>query len=120
MKITKAIKEDTATIKNDTAAIREDLRQMPEHTAAAVVKSLKPELREMEGNLLDATTSLERNITKNVVEQVCAVMAAYHGPMPHPGSTASSSRSALDRKVINAAKLHAGAENAAKAKAAKK
>ena len=48
-------------------------------------------------------------------------MAAYHGPMPHTGPTASaSSHSALDRKVTNAAKLRAGAENAANAKAAKK
>ena len=53
-----------------------------------------------------------------ISEQVAAQLKAYFGPMPHAGSSASSSDSAVDKKLKQATKLRKGAEIAA-AKAAK-
>ena len=97
---------------------------------AEMVKQLTVPMADQTGAIMDCMKEqadrLERNITSNVMEQIEAKYTARWGPMPHPGSSSSSSTlgsaassSALDRQINHATKLKKGAELAA-AKATKK
>ena len=128
MKLTNAIKDDTAAIKADTAAmkadtaaikagtaaIKADVEKVPEKTAGEVVKAMAQPMKDEAGNIMDCTKEqadrLERNIPMVITEQVAAQLAAYFGPVPHPGSSASSSASAIDKKLKQATKLRKAAE----------
>ena len=102
-----------------------------EKLPAEVVKQLAVPMADQTGAIMDSMKEqadrLERNITRNVVEQLEAINTARWGPMPHPGGSSSSSStlgsaassSALDRQINHATKLKKGAELAA-AKATKK
>ena len=108
--------------KKDTGAIREELKELPTKIASEVVKQLEIPLANQTADLMDTQKEqadrLERNITKNVIEQIEANLTARWGPIPHPGG-ASSSAGSLDRKINHATKLKKGAELAA-AKATKR
>ena len=118
MRMTKELKQDTQTLKSDTHAIKESVEKLP----AEVVKQLVIPLANQTADLMDAQKEqadrLERNITKNVVEQLEAKLTARWGPSPHPGG-ATSSAGPLDRQLHHATKLKKGAELAA-AKATKR
>ena len=98
--------------------IKKSIEAMPEKTAAKVVKGMELPLKDMEGNLIDSTKEqadrLECNITKNVTEQVSAMLEARFGSLPHPGDSSSSNTSKINRSINHAVKLRVGAENAAR------
>ena len=127
MKISKRIEEKADTIKQDMTVIKEgqqdiknELETLPEKTAGEVVKAMELPLKDVEGNLMDNNKEqadrLERNIPKVITEQVAAQLEAYFGPVPHPGSSASSSTSAVDKKLKHATRLRKAAEKAAEKK----
>ena len=134
MKITKEIKEDTQVIKKDTTEIKAEtqaIKEKVEKLPAEMVKQLTVPMADQTGAIMDSMKEqadrLERNITRNVVEQLEAINTARWGPMPHPGGSSSSSStlgsaassSALDRQINHAAKLTKGAELAAAKKKVK-
>ena len=108
MKVMTEIKDDTGAIKKDSGAIREELKELPTKIASEVVKQLEIPLANQTADLMDTQKEqadrLERNITKNVIEQIEANLTARWGPIPHPGG-ASSSAGSLDRKINHATKL---------------
>ena len=116
-----AIQQDMTTIKEAQQDIMTGIESMPEKTATKVVKGMELPLKDVEGNLMDSNKEqadrLERNIPMVITEQVAAQLAAYFGPVPHPGSSASSSASAVDKKLKQATRLRKAAENAAEKKA---
>ena len=108
------IQQDVTTIKEGQQDIKNELETMPDRTAAKVVKGMELPLKDVEGNIMDCNREqanrLERTIPMVITEQVAAQLAAYFGPVPHPGSSASSSASAIDKKLKQATKLRKAAE----------
>ena len=86
-----------------------------EKLPAEVVKQLIVPMANQTGAIMDNTKEqadrLERNITRNVLEQMEAKLTARWGPIPC--SAASSSTTSLDRQINHASKLTKGAELAA-------
>ena len=116
---TDAIKQDMITIKEGQQDIKNELETLPDKTAAKVVKAMVQPMKDEAGNIMDCTKEqadrLERNIPMVITEQISAQLAAYFGPVPHPGEPSSTSK--IDRSINHAMKLRAGAENAAKSSA---
>ena len=111
-----AIQQDVTTIKEGQQDIKNELETLPEKTAAKVVKAMVQPMKDEAGNIMDCTKEqadrLERNIPMVITEQIAAQLAAYFGPVPHPGEPSSTSK--IDRSINHAVKLRVGAENAAK------
>ena len=121
LKISKSIEQkadalqlDVTTIKEGQQDIKKSIESMPDDTAAKVVERMELPLKDVEGNIMDCNREqanrLERTIPMVITEQVAAQLAAYFGPVPHPGSSASSSASAIDKKLKQATKLRKAAE----------
>ena len=121
LKISKSIEQkadalqlDVTTIKEGQQDIKKSIESMPDDTATKVVERMELPLKDVEGNIMDCNREqanrLERNIPMVITEQVAAQLAAYFGPVPHPGSSASSSASAIDKKLKQATKLRKAAE----------
>ena len=128
LKLSKAIEQkadalqlDVTTIKEGQRDINKSIESMPDDTAAKVVERMDLLLKDVEGNIMDCSREqanrLERTIPMVITEQISAQLAAYFGPVPHPGSSASSSASAIDKKLKQATKLRKAADNAAEKKA---
>ena len=114
-----ALQLDVTAIKEGQRDINKSIESMPDDTAAKVVERMEVLLKDVEGNIMDCSREqanrLERTIPMVITEQISAQLAAYFGPVPHPGEPSSISK--IDRSINHAMKLRAGAENAAKGSA---